>query len=129
MGAFVRNPDTADPELNSQYGIYQPNCGFDNCLMSYGHDEYLYHMLKGNGCTLPREALYIIRFHSFYPWHKEGQYGHLASDFDRENLKWLKEFQTFDLYSKSDAVPNVAEVWPYYEGLLKKYGLDGVLRW
>ena len=35
----------------------------------------------------------------------------------------------FDLYSKSDAVPDCKALWPYYKGLLKKYNLDGVLRW
>ncbi|KAJ8967679.1 hypothetical protein NQ317_006441 [Molorchus minor] len=27
---------------NTKYGIYKPNCGLDNLIMSWGHDEYLY---------------------------------------------------------------------------------------
>jgi inositol oxygenase len=41
--------------------MYEPNCGLDNLMMSWGHDEYLYRMLKFNGAKLPDEALYMIR--------------------------------------------------------------------
>ena len=37
--------------------------------MSYGHDEYLAMVLKRNENKLPEEAIYIVKFHSFYPWH------------------------------------------------------------
>ena len=59
----------------------------------------------------------------------EGAYAHLASETDHANLKWLKEFNRFDLYSKSDDLPAVEEVLPYYQGLLTKYGLSGKLMW
>lgn len=39
-----------------------------------------------------------------------------------------QEFNKFDLYSKSDDVPSFEEHKPYYEGLLKKYGIDGKLK-
>jgi inositol oxygenase len=39
------NPDMKNPELNTEYGIYQPNCGFENLIFAYGHDEYMYHMM------------------------------------------------------------------------------------
>lgn len=32
----------------------------------------------------------------------------------------------YDLYSKSDSPPNVQELRPYYEGLIKKYFPDEV---
>lgn len=35
---YDENPDAHDDRYNSQYGIYEPNCGLDNLLMSYGHD-------------------------------------------------------------------------------------------
>ena len=41
--------------------MYEPNCGLDNLMMSWGHDEYLYRMLKFNNAKLPDEALYMIR--------------------------------------------------------------------
>jgi len=33
----------------------------DNVTMSWGHDEYLYRVLRHNSTTLPDEALYMIR--------------------------------------------------------------------
>lgn len=91
--SFASNPDTTDPRYNTLYGMYAEHCGLDNVLMSWGHDEYLYHVLKGNNCTLPLEALYIIRFHSFYPWHTSRAYGHLCSAHDAEMLAWVNEFK------------------------------------
>ena len=54
--------------------MYEPGCGLSNVTMTYGHDEYMYNVLVGNGCPIPEEGLYMIRFHSFYPWHKEQEY-------------------------------------------------------
>lgn len=54
---FEGNPDAQDPRYNTKFGIYEPNCGLHNVLMNYGHDEYLYTVLKGNQCKLPEEAL------------------------------------------------------------------------
>jgi len=31
-------------------------------MMSWGHDEYMYQVLKHNKTTLPEEALYMIRY-------------------------------------------------------------------
>lgn len=74
--------------------MYQNGCGLDNLLMSWGHDEYMYQVLKhAEGCTLPQEALYMIRFHSFYPWHTGGDYWQFASPRDHEMYYWVKEFK------------------------------------
>ena len=48
--------------------------------MSWGHDEYLYQILKD---YLPKPALYMIRYHSFYAQHREGAYDHLMNDEDK----------------------------------------------
>ena len=45
--------------------------------LSWGHDEYLYQVVKD---YLPEEALYMIRYHSFYAGHREGAYDHLMND-------------------------------------------------
>jgi inositol oxygenase len=66
----------------------------------------------------PVEALYALRYHSFYPWHKEGAYDHLATDQDREMLKWVKAFNRYDLYSKGDGRPDARALRPYYEDLI-----------
>lgn len=127
---FVNNPDNDNPEYNSQDGIYAPECGLENLMMSWGHDEYMYQMLKHNKCTIPEEGLNMIRFHSFYPWHTGGAYEHFCNHHDQTVIKpWVLEFNKFDLYSKGDEVPDVKEVWPYYKQLLVKYNLDGLLNW
>jgi len=131
---FKNNPDCvpSNPKYKlyqgSKCGMYNKHCGFDNVLMSYGHDEYIYQFLKANTDKLPDEAYYIARYHSFYPWHSHGAYEDLASQRDIEMLKWLKEFNKYDLYSKSDKIPDIEGLWPYYRGLLAKYGLDGKLQ-
>jgi len=60
---FQDNPDSTDPRFNSEYGVYEANCGLDNMHMSWGHDEYLYQIFKE---YLPEPSLYMIRYHSFY---------------------------------------------------------------
>ncbi len=42
----------------------------------------------------------MIRFHSCYPWHTGGSYRHLMNDADHEQMKWVLEFNKFDLYTK-----------------------------
>lgn len=160
--------------------MYQPHCGLENVLMSWGHDgeahrgwqqgwpacaggpslwvpgddtlsptEYMYQMMKFNKFSLPPEvggrvgrgklsvqphpvsprlvqpnpaqprdpracwespqlpgepaacwvasscpqAFYMIRFHSFYPWHTGGDYRHLCSEQDLAMLPWVQEFK------------------------------------
>lgn len=107
--AFAANPDSKDDVYSTKYGIYAPGCGMDKLLMSWGHDEYLYLVLKDQS-TLPREALAMIRYHSFYPWHKEGAYREFMAEGDEDLLKAVQAFNPYDLYSKSDDVPNVDEL-------------------
>ncbi|HVU84385.1 MAG TPA: inositol oxygenase family protein [Puia sp.] len=115
---FVLNPDTENESLNTKYGVYLPNCGLRNVTMSWGHDEYVYQMMKD---SLPEPALYMLRYHSFYAWHREGAYDHLLDDHDREMLKWVKLFNPYDLYSKNPTPPDWPSVKPYYEELVAKY--------
>lgn len=87
-------------------------------------------MLKANKCTIPEEGLYIIRYHSFYPWHQKKGYEHLASEQDLKNLDWLLKFQKCDLYSKLPQVPDRNKLQPYYEQLVATYFPGGLkLRW
>lgn len=125
---FEGNPDEKNPALNTEFGIYEPQCGLDNVLMSWGHDEYLYRVMKFNKCTIPEEGLYMIRFHSFYPWHSNGDYMHLCNEKDLQMLPWVKEFNKFDLYTKSTELPDVESLRPYYQSLIDKY-CPGILRW
>jgi inositol oxygenase len=115
---FVNNPDYSDERYNTKYGVYSEGCGLRNVTMSWGHDEYLYHIMKDH---LPEPALYMIRYHSFYSQHREHGYEHLLDNHDREMFEWVNKFNPYDLYSKSPKPPVVAELKPYYEGLIKKY--------
>lgn len=125
---FEDNPDSKNERYNTKYGVYQPNCGLDKVQMSFGHDEYLYQVLVKNGTTLPQEALYCIRYHSFYPWHSKGAYQYLCDDTDKQMLEWVKKFSKFDLYSKADSLPKREELYEYYQNLIDKY-IPGELCW
>ncbi|XP_055949644.1 inositol oxygenase-like [Argiope bruennichi] len=126
--SFDDNPDLHNPKFNTKFGIYSEHCGLENVMMSWGHDEYMYRVLKHNKSKLPEEALYMIRFHSFYPWHLNGDYSYLTDNKDNDMLKWVKEFNKFDLYSKSHEVPDIETLMPYYQSLIDKY-VPGVLEW
>jgi inositol oxygenase len=115
---FDLNPDTRNPNFNTKYGIYEPNCGLDQVKMSWGHDEYLYQITKS---YLPEPALYMIRYHSFYAQHREHAYDHLMNDHDHEMFEWVKKFNPYDLYSKHPVPPKADELRPYYEDLIAKY--------
>ncbi|KAK7358418.1 hypothetical protein VNO77_00346 [Canavalia gladiata] len=125
---FKENPDNNCPAYNTKNGIYTEGYGLDNVVMSWGHDDYMYMVAKENGTTLPSAGLFIIRYHSFYPLHKEGAYTHLMNEEDVENLKWLKIFNKYDLYSKSKVLIDVEKVKPYYLSLTQKY-FPAKLRW
>ncbi len=115
---FVDNPDAHDERYKTKLGIYSENCGLENVLMSWGHDEYLFHVL----CPyMPVEALYMVRYHSFYAWHREGQYDWLCNQQDREMLGWVQAFNRYDLYSKSPEPPDWSALRPYYADLVGKY--------
>ncbi|RMD42839.1 hypothetical protein DV735_g2280, partial [Chaetothyriales sp. CBS 134920] len=126
--SFAENPDFDDPVLSTKYGIYKPGCGLDNVMLSWGHDEYLYHVVKDQS-TLPDEALAMIRYHSFYPWHKEGAYHWMMNKKDEEMLKAVKAFNPYDLYSKSDDRPDADDLKPYYLELIDEFFPTKVIRW
>jgi inositol oxygenase len=115
---FAENPDSGVPQYQTRLGIYEEGCGLRSVDVSWGHDEYLYHVVKD---YLPDEALYMIRYHSCYPWHREGQYSYLLDDHDRAMLPWVQKFNPYDLYSKSAERPKLADVKPYYDELIAEY--------
>ena len=122
---FADNPDSKNPSYQAALGVYKEGCGLANVDLSWGHDEYLYHVVKD---YLPAEALYMIRYHSFYPWHKEGAYHQFMDDRDRKMLPWVNEFNPYDLYSKSAERPDVEKVKPFYDELISEY-FPPQLRW
>ena len=115
---FRNNADRDVPEYQTKFGIYEPNCGFENVHMSFGHDGYIAEVMKP---YLPDEALYMLRFHSFYAWHRHGAYTHLMNEKDAAMLKWVKKFNPYDLYSKGNAKPNLRDLKPYYDELFAEF--------
>jgi len=115
---FAANPDSKNPLYQTKYGIYEPNCGLDKVHMSFGHDGYIYEVMKN---YLPLESLYMLRYHSFYAWHRHGAYDHLCNEQDREMLQWVNKFNPYDLYSKGHTKPNMAELKPYYDELFAEF--------
>jgi inositol oxygenase len=122
---FRDNPDWLNPEFQTRLGVYEEGCGLDNVDLSWGHDEYLYQVTRE---YLPQEALYMIRYHSCYPIHREGAYGYLMNDQDRKMFEWVRKFNPYDLYSKGDERVDVAGLRPYYEDLISEY-FPSKLRW
>ena len=103
--------------------------------MSWGHDEYLASILEKNDTSvpnkLPKEAIYIIRFHSFYSWHTPQNnrrgYTNLANDYDWYMLPLLKLFQKSDLYSKTRVIPSEEEIKKNFNNIVKKYLPEKIL--
>jgi inositol oxygenase len=122
---FAENSDSRVPAYQTECGIYEPGCGLDQVHLSWGHDEYLYQVVKEH---LPEPALYMIRYHSFYAGHREGAYDHLMTDHDREMFTWVRAFNPYDLYSKAASRPNVTALRPFYNELIAEYFPDEI-RW
>jgi inositol oxygenase len=115
---FGDNPDAGVPQYQTRLGVYEEGGGLDNVDLSWGHDEYLYQVMKD---YLPEEGLYMIRYHSFYPGHRERAYDYLMNDKDRAMFDWVRKFNPYDLYSKSAERPKLADVKPYYDDLIREY--------
>lgn len=126
---FEQNPDSVDPRYNTELGMYERGCGLENVMLSWGHDEYMYHILKGQS-KIPKAGLDMVRYHSFYPWHRGGAYRqfHKADGSDDEALEATLAFNAYDLYSKSDEPPQMDELRDYYSALIDKY-VPGVIEW
>ena len=122
---FADNPDAANPNYQMRCGIYGERCGLDGVMISWGHDEYLYQVTRE---YLPIEAQYMVRFHSFYPAHREGEYTWLMNRQDLEMMEWVRRFNPYDLYSKGHTKPDPVALKPYYTKLIDEF-FPAKLRW
>lgn len=119
------NPDMSDERYNTKLGLYsslKERSGLDSCLVSFGHDEYLYRVLKHNNCPLPEEGLAMVRYHSLYPWHSGGSYRELMGKKDWKMLPQVQLFNKFDLYTKLDdpSMMDLTKLKEYYDPLLRR---------
>ena len=122
---FQDNPDSRNNRYQTKLGIYEEGAGLDHVFLSWGHDEYLYNITKD---YLPAEALYMIRYHSFYPAHREGEYQYLMNDQDKAMMRWVQAFNPYDLYTKSSDKPDLKKLRPFYDDLIQEY-FPPVLKW
>jgi inositol oxygenase len=67
------------------------------------------------------EALYMIRYHSFYPAHRDEAYAHLMNDRDRNYFQAVRAFNRYDLYTKSAERSDIAQLRGYYEDLWDEF--------
>jgi inositol oxygenase len=117
------NPDYNHPVYSTQNGVYEPGCGIENLILTFGHDEYLFQVLqKNNNHGLSKKYQNMIRFHSFYPWHTGCAYAHFMRPGDEVLMQDVLEFNKYDLYSKEDTdFVLTDEIKVYYSGLLDEY--------
>lgn len=108
--------------------VYTEGCGLNKCSVAFGHDEYMYRLLKANGHKMPRAAEYIVRYHSLYAWHSSEAYDWLENEEDRLMKPIVQEFNKFDLYTKNDSLPIKwsPELRQIYSSLVKKYISDSM---
>ena len=124
------NPDMTDPRYNTELGRYEPGCGLDALTLAWGHDEYLYQVLKNHPTnTIPEAGMVMIRYHSFYPWHTGGSYGGLLGPRDDQYRAWIKDFNQYDLYTKSPKIYDLDELKEYYLPIAEKYLGSGPIYW
>lgn len=124
------NPDMKDDRYNTATGIYEKGCGLDNLKLAWGHDEYLFRVLSNHKQnTIPEEGMVMIRYHSFYPWHTAGSYKELLCEKDRKYIDWIRDFNQYDLYTKSNRIYDLEEVKEYYLPIAEKYLGSGPIYW
>ena len=70
----------------------------------------------------------MIRYHSFYPAHREGAYAYLMNEKDRKMFDWVRAFNPYDLYTKSHDRPDVKKIRPFYEELIAEF-FPAKLKW
>jgi len=82
---------------------------------------------KLNKNSLPKEALYCIRYHSLYLHHQDEAYDIFLDKRDKEMLGMLREFRGYDLYTKGGEIYDVREKGKeYYELWLKYFEKNGL---
>ncbi|MBU3021215.1 inositol oxygenase [Aestuariibacter sp. A3R04] len=121
-----------ETDTQTHFGMYSKHCGFDAVDMTWGHDEYIYEVMA-KGSEIHPYGLYLLRYHSFYPWHTpqngEMAYLELASEYDWHLLPLLKAFQKADLYSKSPHLPPLDILERKYTSLMEIHIPKSVIRW
>ena len=124
------NPDMQNATYRTPLGIYEKNCGIDNTHLAWGHDEYLFQVLKNHPTnTIPEAGMVMVRYHSFYPWHTGESYTEITNEKDNQYKEWIKDFNKYDLYTKCDKIFDLEEIKVHYQPIAKKYLGDELIYW
>jgi inositol oxygenase len=120
--------------LNKHYnetkiGRYHQNIGLNMCTVSWGHDEFMYRVLRQNKNTIPEEGYYIVRYHSLYLWHDKNEYSYLESNKDKIMKPWVQKFNKYDLYTKVNLETDIEKLKEYYSKLVIKFFSTEELLW
>ncbi|XP_050537220.1 inositol oxygenase-like [Daktulosphaira vitifoliae] len=119
--ALQDNPDANNVLYNTKPGMYENNIGLDKVLMSWSHDEYLYHVLMNHKqSNIPKEGLFAIRYHSCAPLHSYTDYDYLCTQEDLDMKYWIQQLNLCDKFDKHSEI-NIDDIQPYYETLVQKY--------
>ena len=117
---FKNNPDSSHPVYSTPNGIYEEHCGLETSISHSGTTSICTTSSRTIRCC-QSPALAMIRYHSFYAWHRDGAYQNLTNEKDAEMLPWVHLFNPYDLYSKSDARPDVEALTPFYRDLVERF--------
>lgn len=122
---YMKNLDYKNKEFNTKYGIYKSFCGFNKIHMSYSSCEFIASQLENLKTKLPKEAIYILRFHKFKSWingsnTKSRNYTYLANEYDWKMLPLLKLFNKCKNISMNKKI-DINEIQKKYKRLANKY--------
>ncbi|MCL4113000.1 UNVERIFIED_CONTAM: hypothetical protein GTU68_043922 [Idotea baltica] len=116
------NSDATHPVYGTTLGAYKKGCGLDSVDLAWGHDEYLYQVLNNHQENrIPEAGMVMVRYHSFYPWHTGDSYSQFTTEKDDQYKEWIKDFNKYDLYTKSQKIYALDEVREYYQPIVEKY--------
>ena len=73
------------------------------------------------GSTGRRFGYQPIDYHSFFAAHQHGEYTWLMNEQDEANFQWVREFNRYDLYTKSSTPPDTESLTPYYQALVEQF--------
>ncbi len=111
-----QNPDSNEPAYRSRCGIYDVGCGLERVEFAFGHDQYLYDVLRDH---VPQPVAWTIRHHSFQSVAED--YRHLFDARDAElRASHMQVFARYDLYTKDRDDAPAAHLDEYRE-LLERW--------
>ena len=128
-------PDFKKSQYNSKFGIYEPNCGFENVTFMWTGPEYLYQMLTSNSFVAPPEALSVLRLFLLDDWHSRNEYNYLANDDDIEIRALVAEFDALRKSIRHKCTQELSDeecssLWRrFYLPIIEKYEISGDLIW